>query len=62
MTGKRRAFWVKVLLVPVYTLGLCIVMYFAGLPKDRWDKIASWVDKKFPGSERNSPDIAQNKP
>lgn len=37
----------KALLLPVYAAGLCMVMYCIGIPKDRWDKLAARVDKKY---------------
>lgn len=38
---------IKMLLVPVYALFVCAVMYLAGDMKDIWPRWSAWVDRKF---------------
>ena len=47
MKKGKRHLGVKLLLVPLYATWLCAVMYFIGVPAEKWDKWRAWADRKF---------------
>lgn len=49
---KLKITLIKLLLVPVYALFLCVVIYLVGDIKDIWPKWSAWVDRKFQGDGR----------